>query len=91
MTLDALSALTGVNRGQLSRFCRGKFKTESKNLQRVVAMLQIHLASKIQAKDALVEVALPDLIDHVTSIWRNAGSKRGAYVEAIKAIERLVP
>jgi hypothetical protein len=80
-----------VHKGQLSRFCRGDFKTVSNNLQLVIEKLQISRASYAPTSTDNIEMGQTELIDPEMTIWRrNAGIKRGAYVAAIRAIEQLV-
>ncbi len=86
ITLDQLSAMTGVNKGQLSRFCAGQFKTVSKNLQQVLDFLQL----VEQPGDPKVDTIPPEVLEQLGRSWARAGSRRGALVAAIVAIEQLL-
>lgn len=54
LTLDQLARKVRVDVGQLSRFERGAFKYSSKNLQKLVAYLQITV-EQTQTADPLIE------------------------------------
>lgn len=43
LTIEVAEKRTGVDRGQISRFETGKFKTASKNLQKICIFLQIDI------------------------------------------------
>lgn len=93
LTLKQLSESTGVDKGQLSRFCKGQFKTWSTNLQIVIAELQMSDGNvgERAASEAIAPSAPPiQLLEHVAESWRRAGGKREAYANAIYAIERLL-
>lgn len=85
LTLDGLAYLTGVNKGQISRFCAGDFKTWSTNLQKVCAELQINeiLPGENEPSD------LAKVLSEVRVGWECAGPRRAAYEHAIVALAKL--
>jgi transcriptional regulator with XRE-family HTH domain len=85
-TLEKIQSETGVNKGQISRFCNGDFKRMSTNLQQVLQMLQISEDSIRPAASSLPR----QLVLQLERIWQRAGRKRPAVSEAIDALDQLV-
>jgi transcriptional regulator with XRE-family HTH domain len=86
LTLDALETSTGVHKGQLSRFCAGRFKTISQNLQKVLNKLQITDAILVAEKEKMPA----EILERLERSWARAGPRREALISAISAIERLL-
>jgi transcriptional regulator with XRE-family HTH domain len=100
ITIEALSQSVGVDKGQISRFRSGQFKTWSKNLQKICENLQIqdnvvtggNKTVSNMATDRRMETTCPlnDVLTEVQSVWEHAGDKRDALRAAILAIVKIV-
>lgn len=84
LTLEQLGIATGIDKGQLSRFCRGQFIRESKNLRLLCKFLQISLRPPDPSP------ALPkDIAAQVVSLWNRSDRHRDALVQVLQALDRL--
>ena len=61
LTLQEISKLTGIDKSQLSRFKRGQFKKDSKNIKRLCEVLQ--KPQQIATEDAELILAVHDVWD----------------------------
>lgn len=86
LTLAEISDSTGVDKSQVSRFCSGKFKRPSRNLQKVCDFLQIKLAPSTTR----APYDLQDVISEVRLGWELAGAHREQFAEAIIALVKMV-
>ncbi len=86
LTLAQISSFTGVDKGQVSKFCSGKFKRPSKNLQKVCKYLQIDLASSAVGDACDLQRVLAE----VKLGWKLSDERREQFVEAIMALVQLV-
>lgn len=96
LTLEYIGGRLDIDKGQISRFRTGQFKTWSKNLQKLCNELQIlyepiHQKSKLlQKEDVSGKVESLDIVlKEVTTGWSRAGDKRVAYQNAILAITKV--
>lgn len=61
LTYSAIARETGVNQGQVSRICRGKFKTKSSNVMQICILLNVDAeddesADVTRIKDAVMKL-----------------------------------
>lgn len=85
LTLVELEDVTKIDRGQLSRFERGDFKTASENLQKICKYLQIPLSAGVTT-----ETPATESIGHRFERFAALSASHHAAVEDIlRALEKL--
>lgn len=85
LTVVNVEGATGINRGQLSRFERGDFKTASENLQKICKYFQISLKDEETIKIGGGE-AIGIRLERFAAI---SASHRAAAEDILRALDKL--
>lgn len=101
-TLAELGKKSGVDVGQLSKFCNGHFRTLSTNLQKVLDELQIcwpppvleaerdiERSEQVKQSVPLSEPVPSNLLKEIEIGWVRAGPRREAFEKALVAVAKV--
>lgn len=86
-TMDDLANMTGVNKGQISRFISGQFKTISTNLQLVCNSLDLD-PNTYRPIGAQIP---PCVLVEIERGWINSGAQRKKFEVALLALAKMFP
>jgi len=84
-TLQQLGELSGIDKGQISRFAAGRFKTISKNLQQICNILELDPNDY-----RVVGSRIPShVLTEIERGWHSSGTQRRKFEDALVALSKM--